>query len=69
MIGNQNYILANLGQTLPHNYVNPANPTVNVNPPLVNMTWLNNTSSELFICSDNTVGSNVWVGQAGTNIP
>jgi len=66
--GNQNYVLANLGQTLPHNYVNPANPTTHINPRMVNMTWLNVTSGEIFTCMDNTPNANVWEGDTGNII-
>ena len=50
-------------------YVNTGNPTVSVNPERIGVSWLNLTSGEIFICTDNTVGSNVWVGQKGTAVP
>jgi len=68
ILGNSNYVLANLGQTLPHNYVNPANPTTHINPRMVNMTWLNVTSGEIFTCTDNTPNANVWFGLNDTYI-
>jgi hypothetical protein len=50
-------------------YVSDNNPTVEVNPMTTGMTWLNLTSGEIFVCTTNTVGSNVWVGQKGTAVP
>lgn len=74
-IGNQNYVMVNRGKDLPHNYINSENPTVDVNPHIINMTWLNTTTSEVFVCVDVTKGSNRWLGNNGliigdyTNIP
>ena len=68
-IGNSNYVLTNRATQLPHNYIQNANPTITVNPPIKNMTWLNQASGEIFVCMDNTVGANVWQGQMGTEVP
>ena len=68
-IGKQLYKLVNGAVDLPHNYINVVNPTVAVNPPILNMTWLNSVTGEIFVCIDNTIGSNVWVGQLGTSVP
>jgi hypothetical protein len=47
-------------------YVNPANPTISVNPMKSWATWLNVTTGELFICVVNTTDNNEWSGQHGT---
>jgi hypothetical protein len=49
-------------------YVNKGNPTIDVNPRTLYATWMNVTSGELFICTVNTIGVNVWSGQLGTLI-
>lgn len=50
-------------------YINPGSPTISVNPSVAFVTWLNTTSGEIFVCTDNTVGANVWYGQMGTTVP
>lgn len=35
---------------------------------LMELIWLNESTGELFICTDNTIDVNVWVGQLGTII-
>jgi hypothetical protein len=63
-LGKQNYSMVNAGVDLPHNYINTSNPTIDVNPPIINMTWLNSVTGAIFVCTDNTTGNNVW-GRAG----
>jgi hypothetical protein len=50
-------------------YIVPANPTINVNPKGLHVTWLNSVTGELFVCIDNAAGANVWAGQRGTAVP
>ncbi len=61
-LGRQNYSMVNAETNLPHNYINTVNPTIDVNPPIINMTWLNSTTGEIFVCTDNTANLNVWIG-------
>jgi len=49
-------------------YVSEENPTIDVNPIDRGKTWVNVTTGEVFVCTDITVGVNVWVGQLGTII-
>jgi hypothetical protein len=44
-------------------YIQPGNPTVNINPKVSPATWLNVTTGEVFVCIDPAVGGNVWIGQ------
>ena len=50
------------------NYVNPVNPAVDTNPTVRFATWVNLNTGELFICTDNSPGLNIWVGQSGTTV-
>ena len=50
-------------------YDEATDPLVTTNPITMPVTWVNKTSGELFVCIDNTPDSNVWVGQAGTDVP
>jgi len=59
-LGKQNYLLTNRAVDLPHNYIGLDNPAIDVNPPVLNMTWLNTTSGEIFVCLNNSIGNNVW---------
>lgn len=43
-------------------YIRDSDPTEAINPPRAYMTWLNSTTGEIFVCTDATAGSNVWVG-------
>jgi len=43
-------------------YVYNSNPAVDTNPPYVAAKWLNLTSGEVFVCTDASAGSNIWVG-------
>lgn len=47
---------------------NNSNPTQFVNPTFKSATWINNVTGELFVCLDNTINMNYWVGQQGTDI-
>ena len=49
-------------------YINTANPTVDVNPDRPYVTWLNSSTGEIFVCKDATAGSNVWYGQNGNSV-
>ena len=43
------------------------NPAIDTNPTDgVGTKWVNTTSGQIFICTDNTAGENVWIGQKGT---
>jgi len=61
-LGKQNYKMVNGAVDLPHNYISTSNPTIDVNPHILNMTWLNSVSGEIFVCTDNTIGANSWIG-------
>lgn len=43
-------------------------PTTNVNPEEYPTSWVNTLTGERFVCIDNTVDANVWVGNLGTTI-
>jgi hypothetical protein len=60
--------MVNAGVNLPHNYISTVNPTIDVNPPILNMTWLNSTTGEIFVCLDTTIDGNFWNGMLGTRI-
>ena len=49
-------------------HIETSDPTTSVNDKLLFTTWLNTTTSEIFVCTDNTVDANVWVGQLGTTV-
>jgi len=40
-----------------------SDPTNDANPEATGAEWHNTTSGQIFICTDNTVNSNVWIGQ------
>ena len=42
--------------------VRDSDPAVDTNPPNVGAVWVNSTSGSMFVCTDNTVGDNVWRG-------
>lgn len=52
--------------TLP--YVSQSNPVGNANPQTPGTIWMNVSSSEIFICTDNTSNRNEWLGHAGTRL-
>ena len=41
------------------------NPTTNANPQKANALWLNQKTSVIYTCIDNTLNDNVWVGNGG----
>ena len=45
------------------------NPTATENPDSKNVLFVNTTSGEVFVYTDNTTDSNIWKGQLGTNVP
>jgi hypothetical protein len=47
------------------NYELPSNPTATVNPVRIPVTWLNTTTGNIFICTDNTTDANVWKLKSG----
>lgn len=53
-----------------HNYghIEASNPTASVNDEILYERWLNSATGEVFVCIDNTVDANVWVGNQGTTI-
>jgi hypothetical protein len=57
-----------LGNLNDFDYSQAGDPAVDTDPTSVGASWKNNTSGEIFICIDNTAGSNVWVGTAGNTI-
>lgn len=44
------------------------NPTTNINPTEKGILFINYTSSEIFVCNDNTTDKNIWIGNKGTKI-
>jgi hypothetical protein len=50
------------GVTADFNIVRDSDPAVDTNPPNVGAVWVNSTSGSMFVCTDNTVGENVWFG-------
>ena len=49
-------------------YTQAGNPSLDTDPDMPFVTWLNIASGEQFNCTDNSPGANVWVGQLGTTI-
>ena len=49
-------------------YVSSEKPTINLNPTKDNAVALDTTTGEIFICIDNTVDENIWIGQLGTKV-
>ena len=51
--------------------VSANDPTITTNPASVGHIWLNRVSGEMFVCTDKTVGANVWtnVGEGSGSIP
>jgi hypothetical protein len=47
-------------------YSQAGDPATDTNPAGVGASWINETSGEIFVCTDNTAGSNVWEGTAGS---
>ena len=54
--------------TAPSATESSSDPVYNTNPENVGAEWHNTTSGEIFICNDNTVNDNTWLGQKGTNV-
>lgn len=44
------------------------NPETNTNPSEKGTIWINYQTNELFICTDNTTDSNIWIGNKKTII-
>jgi hypothetical protein len=51
--------------------VTTSDPAVNTDPASAGHIWLNRTTAEMFVCTDNTAGANVWinVGEGIGGIP
>jgi len=49
-------------------YVEASDPAVSTNPAYLYASWLNETTGQIFICTNNAPGANVWVGQMGDTI-
>ena len=51
--------------------VSANDPTITTNPSAVGHIWLNRVSGEMFVCTDKSVGANVWtnVGEGTTGVP
>ena len=54
--------------TAPSATQSSSDPVYNTNPEDVGSEWHNTTSGQIFICNDNTVNDNTWLGQKGTNV-
>lgn len=48
-----------------YDYISTENPAIDINPPSIPATWLNINTGEVFTCTDNTDGDNIWVGNWG----
>ena len=67
-IGNEPGLeIVNLGTDLA-DYVSPVNPAINTNPSTIPVSWFNNVTGEMFYCTSNSIGANIWIGQLGTTI-
>lgn len=65
-IGNQlNYEFMD---SIRFDYLGTDIPTKFLNPPRPYMNYLNTLTGEVFFCSDNSIDSNVWKGQLGTEV-
>ena len=64
-LGNPALVLAAQDNLPVANYQYPSDPTVSINPRKLPCSWLNTTSGEIFVCTDNTAGANVWVNAKG----
>ena len=51
-----------------YDYVFASDPLITTNPSVVGANWLNSVTGEVFICTSNIPGSNVWKGQMGTEV-
>jgi len=51
--------------------VTTSDPAINTNPAAAGHIWLNRTSAEMFVCTDNTAGANIWinVGEGTGSVP
>ena len=49
-------------------YINSGNPTISVNPDRIGITWVSMASGEIFVCVDNTIDFNAWIGCLGSII-
>ena len=56
------------GVTADFNIVRDSDPVVDTNPPNVGAVWVNSTSVSVFVCTDNTVGDNVWRGTTPSSV-
>ena len=43
-------------------YKQDSKPAINTNPPMLNATWFDTKENEIYVCIDNTVNNNKWVG-------
>jgi len=50
-------------------YINTGNPALDTDPSTIGATWLNSTTGEEFVCTDNTAGANEWTGCLGSSVP
>ncbi len=46
--------------------VSASNPVVSSNPSAIGHLWINTTSGEFYVCTDATIGANVWKNTKGT---
>ena len=46
-----------------YDYLSPNDPTVDTNPDVPYLKWLNTTTGEEFVCIDNTTDENKWTGK------
>ena len=48
-------------QQIKFDYTSSSDPTVTENPRLTPCTWLNSDTGHIWVCTDNTIDTNVWV--------
>ena len=49
-------------------YNETTDPAIDTNPGKDGAVWVNNTSGEVFVCTDTTTDANIWIGQGDTSI-
>ena len=59
-LGNPALVIAAQDNFPVANYQYPQDPTISINPKKLPCSWLNTISGEMWICTDNTTGANIW---------
>jgi len=64
-LGNPKLIMMTQDSIPIANFEYPTNPTTTINPVRIPVTWLNTSTGNTFICTDNTTDANVWKLKSG----